>query len=119
MRQLVPHYGLPEPRDITNDWPRLELDRLRTRFKDCLSAISRWEYGIVYAIRLDETFLPELSDGAGGIFCRVRIPPDRLVAKAIIPREAAIAFDQLNCHQNLEYCDLPPYSILAPMNPLF
>jgi hypothetical protein len=26
-RQLSPHYALPEPRDITNDWPHRELQR--------------------------------------------------------------------------------------------
>ncbi len=75
------------PLDVTSDWPRAELERLRARLATCFAAAGKWQYGVVYAIRLDETFLPYLSyTGSNGLCCVRRIPPQRIVAKAILPR---------------------------------
>jgi hypothetical protein len=65
------------------------MNRLRVRLAACWAAEREWTHGIVYALRLDETFLPHLSFDANGLACRVRIAPDRIFGKAIIPPEAA------------------------------
>lgn len=86
-RRNCPGYSVTEPREVTDDWPRLELARLRVRLGSCLAAVSNWSYGVIYVVRLDETFAPMLSNGPAGLASKVLIPKSYLIAKAVIPPE--------------------------------
>lgn len=82
------------PRDVTSEWPRAELQSIRSRLAACFTAAEKWQHGLVYAVKLDEYFIPYLDyKPIHGLCCKTRISSDLIVAKSIITSKSLDRMD--------------------------
>jgi hypothetical protein len=81
--------GLPavEPVDFTEQWLGDRLKQLSPLRVRCARIVESVKYGIVYAVRVSNDDLSRAVERDAGEFAFPSLPPDRIVAKAIIPPE--------------------------------
>jgi len=74
--------------DVDLEWLRIELMALEELRQICVKAERDFEYGVLYAVRIQDEDLAQVSsNGFMGLEVTGRIPADRILAKMLIPRE--------------------------------
>lgn len=77
-----------EPVDYTEEWLRDQLRMLEPIRRRCDALKESFEHGVVYAVRMFDSDVNDLSHGPGGLAALKPIPADRIIAKAVIDKEA-------------------------------
>jgi hypothetical protein len=77
---------LPEPVNYTDHWLKDKLDKLGMIRKRCFQIYDEYDYGVVYAVKFSSEDSCKFR-GKIEIIADEFVPPERIVAKAIIPKE--------------------------------
>jgi len=76
------------PQPVNLEWLKHELARLTDLKELCQEAQFSHRYGVVYAVRFQTDNLPNLEyNSFMGIEANELVPPERIIAKTIIPRD--------------------------------
>lgn len=79
---------LAKPKPVDLDWLAVKLSELQSIQTKAIATLNNFQGGIVFALRLEESDLIEMSYSSSmGIKARMRIPPERIESRVHIPMD--------------------------------